>query len=206
MKNTDKKKDTEKDILEAAKKVFIEKGYAGARMQAIADEAQINKAMLHYYYRSKEALFNRIMEDIVIIMANQFLPALTGEVSVLEKVERLVDGYTDTVTKNPHIPIFVLNELSQNQLKFQENLKSKLEANDVFPNFIQQIKEEQEKGILRPIAPHHFMLTVMSLIVFPFVAKPVFVNMLKIPQEKYSAMMQERKQIVMNVVKSAFQL
>lgn len=204
MEKKEQKKDTEKEILAAAKKIFVEKGYAGARMQAIADEANINKAMLHYYFRSKEALFNRIMEGIVEIMANQFLPALSGKGTVLEKVERLVDGYTDAVTKNPYIPMFVLNEISQNQLKFQDNLKNKLQKNNVFPRFMMQIQSEQQQGLLRPIAPHHFMLTVMSLIVFPFVAKPVFVNMLEIPEMMYTGMMMERKSIIMDVIRKSF--
>lgn len=204
MKKEGNKKDTEADILKAAKKVFIENGYAGARMQAIADEARINKAMLHYYFRSKDALFSRIMEGTVDIMAQQFIPALSGEVTVIEKVQKLIDGYVDTITKNPYIPMFILNELSQNQMKFQEKLQLKLQNNDVFPKFMQQIMEEQQQGLLRPIPPHHFMLTVMSLIVFPFIAKPVFVNMLQIPENMYMGMMQERKGIIMEIIKKSF--
>lgn len=201
-----KKKDTEKAILEAAKKIFIEKGYAGARMQAIADEADINKAMLHYYYRSKEALFDKILEGAMEIMAGQFIPALSVEGSVMEKVERLVHGYTEAVTNNPYIPMFVLNELSQNRRRFHEDLKAKLNTNAVFPKFMLQIQEEQQQGILKEIPPHHLILTVMSLIVFPFIAKPVFENVLEIPDDSYMAMMQERKQIIMNVIRQSFQI
>jgi len=201
----EQKKDTEKEILEAARKVFIEKGYAGARMQAIADEANINKAMLHYYFRSKEALFNRIMEGAMGIMAKQFIPALSGEGTVMIKVERLVDGYTEAIINNPYIPIFVLNELSQNRMKFHENLREILHTHEIFPRFIAQIQEEQRQGLLKEVAPHHFILTVMSLIIFPFIAKPIFVNILEIPDAGYMDMMQERKQIILNVIRESFQ-
>ncbi len=200
-----KKKDTEKEILEAAKKIFIEKGYAGARMQAIADEANINKAMLHYYYRSKEVLFDRILDGAMEIMANHFIPALSIDGSVMEKVERLVSGYTDAITENPHIPMFVLNELSQNRSKFQNELKNKLNANEVFPKFLTQIHEEQRQGILKEIPAYHMILTIMSLIVFPFIAKPVFQNILEVSDPLYMNMMQERKVIVMNVIRQSFE-
>ena len=205
MAQKEQKKDTEKEILEAAKKIFVEKGFAGARMQAIADEAHINKAMLHYYFRNKEALFNRIMDGAMEIMAKQFIPALSGEGSVMNKVERLVDGYTEAIIQNPYIPIFVLNELSQNPKKFQKNLSEILHANKMFPQFMRQIQEEQQKEILKEIPPHHFILTVMSLIIFPFIAKPVFVNILEIPDSMYMAMMQERKEIILNVIRVSFQ-
>lgn len=200
----EEKQETEKLILEAAKKIFVEKGYTGARMQAIADEAKINKAMLHYYFRSKEALFAKILESIVEIMSNQFIPAISGNGTVIEKVEMLVNSYIDTVTKNPYIPMFALNELAQNQVNFQEKLIERLNRDNVFGNFMMQIVMEQEKGILVPIAPQHFMLTVMSLIVFPFMAKPVFTGVMQIPEFIYSQMMQERKQIVMKIIKKSF--
>ena len=205
MAQKEQKKDTENEILQAAKKVFVEKGYAGARMQAIADEANINKAMLHYYFRSKEALFNRIIDGTMEIMAQHFIPALSGEGSVMHKVERLIDGYTEAIISNPYIPIFVLNELSQNQMIFQKNLREILHANEIFPQFMLQIKEEQQKGLLKEVAPHHFVLTVMSLIIFPFIAKPVFANILEIPESMYMNMMRERKEIILNVIRASFQ-
>ncbi len=203
MKQEDKI-ETEQLILEAAKKVFIEKGYAGARMQAIADEAQINKAMLHYYYRSKEALFSKILDSTVAIMAKQILPVLSGKGTVMEKVELLVGNYIDTITENPHIPMFVLNELAQDQVNFQEKMVAQMQNDDVFSKFMMQIMAEQKQGLLLPVAPHHFMLTVMSLIIFPFIAKPIFTGVMNIPEFMYMQMMQERKQIVIEIIKKSF--
>ncbi len=204
MAQKEQKKDTEKAILEAAKKIFIEKGYTGARMQAIADEAKINKAMLHYYFRNKESLFNRILDGALEIMASQFIPAFSGEGSVMEKVERLISGYTEAITNNPYIPMFVLNELSQNREKFQEDLNKKLNANMVFPKLITQIEQEQKQGILKKMPPHHIILTVMSLIIFPFIAKPIFINLLEIPDNMYTSMLHERKPIIMGVIRKSF--
>lgn len=198
------KKDTEVEILKAAKKIFVEKGYDGARMQEIADEANINKAMLHYYFRSKELLFAKIMEQTVEVMVNHTFPAFAHEGAIMEKIELLVNNYIDTLSQNTHIPMFLLSELSRGQGAFQEKLKSKMIENGVLHSFIQQIMKEQEEGILVKIPPHHFILTVMSLLTFPFIAKSVFITMLDLPEENFLSIMQERKAIVLNVLTSAF--
>lgn len=199
-KNKPIKKDTENAILIAAKKIFIKKGYSGARMQEIADAADINKAMLHYYFRSKDQLFSKIMEGAVSLMASQIIPSFVGQTSVIEKLETLVHNYIDTVNKNPYIPLFIISELSRGQQNFQTQLKSKMVENDVFSGFMQQILTEQKQGKINDIPPHHIMLTVMSLLTFPFIAKPVFVKMLDIPEDDYAQMMNERKSIVIDLL------
>ncbi|AWX44398.1 HTH-type transcriptional regulator RutR [Flagellimonas maritima] len=198
------KKDTEAEILKAAKRVFIEKGYDGARMQEIADEANINKAMLHYYFRSKEALFSKILEEAVDLSVANMFPAFQYNGTIMEKMERLVNNYIDTMSKNPHIPLFLLSEMSRGQQSFQTKLKSKMMENGILPAFIHQYLQEQEQRILRPVPPNHFILTVMSLINFPFIAKSIFITMLDLPEKDFLAMMQERKTIVINVLKDSF--
>ncbi|MEH0154555.1 TetR/AcrR family transcriptional regulator [Limibacter armeniacum] len=193
--------DTERQILEAAKNIFVKKGFAGARMQEIANEANINKSMLHYYFRSKEMLFEKILDDSVEMMIPELLKAISGEGAVMEKLERLVEVYIDTISHNPHIPMFVLNELAQQHLNFVDKVKAKMSGHQAFVSFFTQVAEEQQKGILKPIPPHHLMLTVMSLIVFPFVANPIFRNILEIPADQYNQMMLERKEIVINFLK-----
>ena len=202
----DKKKNTEAEILKAAKKIFIEHGFAGARMQAIADEAKINKAMLHYYYRNKEMLFEKIMEGAVEMMSKQFINALSGSAPVMDKLKVLINSYTDTINQNPHIPIFILNEMARNQLYFQDKMQQRLEQNNVFQNFLLQIVEEQEQGILRPIPVPQFMLTVMSLIIFPHIAKPVFLKIFTLEADVYAQMMQDRKEHIYNVLENALAL
>ncbi|MEM1337377.1 MAG: TetR/AcrR family transcriptional regulator [Bacteroidota bacterium] len=202
----DKKKNTETEILKAAKKIFIEHGYAGARMQAIADEAKINKAMLHYYYRSKEMLFDKIMEGAIEMMSKQFIDALSGTTPIMTKLKVLINNYTDTIIRNPHIPIFILHEMARNRLYFQNKMQQRLEQNNVFQNFLLQIAEEQKKGILRAIPVPQFMFTVMSLIIFPHIAKPVFSKIFTLEDDIYAQMMEERKEHIYNVLRSALML
>ena len=199
----DKKKNTEAEILKAAKKIFIEHGFAGARMQAIADEAKINKAMLHYYYRSKETLFEKIMDGAVEMMSKQFINALSGTAPVMDKLKILINNYTNTINQNPHIPIFILNEMARNQVYFQTKMQQRLEKNNVFQNFLLQIVEEQHQGILRPIPVPQFMLTVMSLIVFPHIAKPAFLQLFDLGEDVYTKMLEDRKEHIFTVLQTA---
>lgn len=195
------KSGTEQKILEAAKKVFISKGFTGARMQEIADEAEINKSMLHYYFRSKEQLFAKIMQNSVSVIIPKFIMVLSSNDSVINKFNRLVDEYIDTILEHPHIPMFLLNEISQNRTQYIDQAKLKMMENNTFQSFLSQIVEEQKKGLIKPTPPHHMMITVMSLIVFPFIAKPVFKNMLDISEEFYIQIITERKLIVKKILK-----
>ena len=199
-------KDTEAKILEAAKKIFVTKGFAGARMQEIADEANINKAMLHYYFRNKQLLFDKILQSYLSLISPRLIESLSGPEEVIKKFEKLVDSYIDTILKNPQIPLFILHEMAQGHMNMIEYLKNEMQKNEVFPKLIMQIIAEQKVGKLKDIPPHHMILTVMSLIIFPFIARPVFQKMLDIPEQMYLNIMLERKQIVKDFINSAISI
>lgn len=190
------KNDTEQQIIEAAKKVFIRKGFDGARMQEIADEAKINKSMLHYYFRSKQFLFERILSDSIQILLPAMMKSISGQSSVIEKAESLVDAYTDTILANPHIPMFVLNELSQRRLDFLSMIKQNMELIGQPKEFFQQILKEQREGVLKEYEPEQVLINILSLIIFPFIAKPMFTGIFDITDENYSDMMNARKPLI----------
>lgn len=197
---------TEAAILEAAKKVFTKRGFAGARMQEIADEAQINKAMLHYYFKSKEKLFSVIIQQTMAMVIEKFGQVLESEGAVIEKFERIIEVYITNIRANPHIPIFILHELSQNHLQFLETIKSKIHRMPDFLKFFQQIQEEQEAGLIKPVPPVHLLLNVISMCVFPFVVKPVFCNIIKFPEEQFDLLMTQRIEIVSQFVRNALEV
>src|SRR6476646_10827126 len=113
MVNTKKEQNTEKKILAAAKKIFLKEGMAGARMQDIADGAGINKALLHYYFRSKEKLFEMIFKEAI----KEFLPKINlifeSDKDLFEKIEMFCKEYIDQIRKTPYLPVFILNEVNQ---------------------------------------------------------------------------------------------
>ncbi len=163
-------KKTEEKILEAAKNVFIINGKDGARMQAIADGANINKALLHYYYRSKDKLFDAVFEFAFKTIFPDLKMVAENEDPVFNKIERFCEMYISLVMKNPFIPMFVLNELSKPNNKTPnlfKHLKEPIHA------FLIQLEAEMEKGNIRKMDPRHIMINMVSMCIFPFIAKPI---------------------------------
>src|SRR5262245_18627739 len=136
-----KDQSTEEKILNAARKVFRKKGMTGARMQEISDEAGINKALLHYYFRSKEKLFERVLHETLEEALPLLGKILNEDIPLFEKIERYVHAHISIISKNEYLPAFVIQELNrdpQKLLKFTKGLENK-------PNpliFFQQIERE----------------------------------------------------------------
>jgi TetR/AcrR family transcriptional regulator len=160
-------------ILEAAADVFEERGFAGARMQQIADHAGINKALVHYYFRSKEILFEKVF---VIVAKRVFIKSaqnLHKEGSVFEKITRFFEIHQDLLWKNRNFPIFFINEVNQNPDLIKKLLKS-VDLASEFKGFMLQFKDEQEKGIIRKdVDPVSLLINVVSLSIFPYIGKPI---------------------------------
>src|ERR1700759_4757996 len=109
---------TEEKILSAAKKVFLTKGMDGARMQDIADEAGINKALLHYYFRSKDKLFEQIFLDVAGALLPRIFAILESDRGLFEKIESFCDEYISQLIETPYVPIFILNEIHRQPQTF----------------------------------------------------------------------------------------
>ncbi|MDA3905776.1 MAG: TetR/AcrR family transcriptional regulator [Bacteroidales bacterium] len=197
-------KNTEEKIIAAAEKVFIEKGLAGARMQEIADEAGINKSLLHYYYRSKELLFGMVFRFAFKTFAPDLLKAFDGPDDFFTKLERVVATYLTLIEKNPHIPGFIISELSTNPNRLVEIIK--LMNIDIQPVF-KAIEEEIEKKTIRKIEPSELIINVLGLCVFPIIAKPMVETIIfKGSESDYKAMLEKRKTEVAHFVISAIKI
>jgi TetR/AcrR family transcriptional regulator len=185
-------KTTEEKILAAAKKVFISKGMSGARMQDIADEAGINKALLHYYFRSKEKLF----EVIFLEAAQKLFPKINSifesDMPLFQKIEHFSEEYITVMAENPYLPLFVLNEINQDPETFLNKIWGK--QNLPRPQkFLEQIEKEVRKGTIKKVSPLHLLMNLISLSVFPFVAKSMFQFTLGLDELQYRAIMEQRK-------------
>ncbi len=188
-------KSTEEKILAAAKKIFISKGMAGARMQDIADEAGINKALLHYYFRSKDKLF----QEIFIEASQKFFPKINelfnSDIHLFEKIELICAEYVTIMSENPYLPLFVINEINRNPLDFLDKIWNK----QGFPapkTFLEQIEKEVKKGFIKRIAPIQLLINLISLCIFPFVGKAMIQSINGLDEDQFSALMEERKKEV----------
>ena len=171
--------ETQARILDAARAVFIRRGTAGARMQEIATEAGVNQALLHYYYRSKERLSAAVFEHFASRLFPAVLGVLGSELSIDEKIDRLVGTYLDNLTRSPFLPGYLLSELHHQPERVAQFLgaitggepKDKLGA--AFATLGRQIDERVRAGTMRQISPQQFTVNLISLCVFPFAARPM---------------------------------
>jgi AcrR family transcriptional regulator len=187
---TENDKQTEEKIFEAATDVFIEKGMDGARMQDIADHAGINKALLHYYYRTKDRLFNAVFEKIAGQMFKKFAPVFDENIS-LEHITFL--------QKNPRLPGFLLNEINHNPARIKK-LIQQIDVNKLWMTLEAQHKDELKKyNITRETMPQ-LMSSIAAISVFPFAARGILEVLFEKMNINFNDYMEERKEYAADFV------
>jgi AcrR family transcriptional regulator len=192
-----KEHDSERSILEAAKHVFVQKGMDGATLQDIADTAQISRTALHYYFRSKEKLFEAVLDDIFA----QFLPRLNHimeqKIPFEEKLEQFVDEYLTLLKSNPFIPNFMMNELTKNPERI---IRRFAEEGLMSAHTIGRI--ERELKAFEPLIPMpHFVMNLIGLCVFPFIAKPLITEIFADGEPAmFNQLMTDRKRIIVETL------
>ena len=188
---------TEEKIKEAARKVFMEKGYGQARTRDIAEEAGINLALLNYYFRSKEKLFDIIMEESLHEMFHLVTSIVDDkETSLEQKIELIINRYMDSLLENPHLPLFVLSEIQANPKKLLERVG--IPDNLIMQSyFYKQIEEQLEKNGMGNMPALHFFINMLSMSIFPVVAKPLLMALHgSITNEGYMTFINERRKLI----------
>lgn len=192
---------TEEIILQAARKVFREKGLEGSRMQEIADEAGINKALLHYYFRSKDKLFMKIFSEAI----HSMLPSVRISLQEVETLNQFlsffVHEYLKLLNELPWLPRFILQEVNRNPKLIKDIMGNReLPINEID----RLIRRDTEKGLIMPISAEHLMVNVISMIIFPFAARPVIQTLIfKDDEHAYKQFLIDRsEQITQFVLRS----
>jgi len=194
---------TEERILSAASKVFRLRGFDGARMQEIADEAGINKAMLHYYYRSKDDLFHRVFGEALAAFIPRVQAIFSGQGSVMEKLERYLEEHSSLLLKNPGLPLFVISESHRDPLIFVDRFFGNTTGDSPFRPILEQMRSEMEAGILRPHDPVHVWMHVLSMTVFPFAARPMLKRITATDDPQFQIILDQRKSHILHFVRMA---
>ena len=183
---------TEEKILAAAKNVFIRQGMMGARMQDIADEAGINKALLHYYFRNKEQLFDVIFMGAVSQLFPRIRMIFEADGPLFEMIEKFCEDYIEIIAANPYLPLFMFNEISRDPVEFMKKINGAVG----FPRpelFLQKIEREIKKGTIKKISPMQLLLNLLSMCIFPFIAKPLILINLQLDEMQFRSVMEQRK-------------
>ncbi len=196
---------TEEKIKEAARKIFLQKGFAGTRTRDIAEEAGINLALLNYYYRSKEKLFEIVMEESLKQLFLKIILTLNDKSTDLSsKINIAVDLYIDILKNNPNLPLFILSEIQANPEKFKKKIGfSNVSFHDV--EIIKQIKIQLD-SIGLEISPLHIVVNLISMTIFPFAAKPLLKIVGNMDETAFNHFLEERRVLIPLWIKSILKL
>jgi TetR/AcrR family transcriptional regulator len=189
---TENDKQTEEKIFEAATDVFVEKGMDGARMQDIATHAGINKALLHYYFRTKDQLFSKVFEKIAGRMFSKFAPVFDEKIPLEEKIRFFFNAHISFMKDNPRLPGFILNEINRNPARIKK-LLSTIEFGKVWTILCEQHKDELHKYNITQENLPQIMTTIASMSVFPFAARGILEGIFQNMGVDFDKYIEERK-------------
>lgn len=181
---------TEENIKEAAKVVFLKKGFAGTKTRDIAEQAGENLALINYYFRSKKNLFRIIMNEIVAEFMDSMIPVFNDpDTTVIDKIKKIVHNYIHLFMKQPDIPLFIMNELGEGSGCLAD---SELKIQKVFNSeFHNQIINQYPH-----INPEHIFMNIVGMTIFPFIGRSMMNGMQGIEDEMFAQLMEERRKMI----------
>lgn len=196
---TEIEKQTEEKIFDAATEVFVEKGMDGARMQDIATQAGINKALLHYYFRTKDQLFSAVFEMIIRKVMKKFAPIFDENLTLEDKIRFFYREHISFLQENPRLPAFVINEINRNPARLKKFIK-KTEVENLWKMLYSQHKEELKRyNITEEMIPQ-MMVSIASISVFPFAARGIIESILETTGTSFNSFIEKRKEVAAEFV------
>lgn len=201
--NTEQNQDMEVKILEAAKVVFVRKGYESTKMSDIAAEVGIGRTALHYYFRTKEMLFDAIFGQIIAEIVPNIEPIANMDCPFLDKMEKIIPVYADILSRNPLLPIFVAKEMDRDVLHLLQTIGKNTARLSPLLRIRDQLLDEMDKGILQKMPLVDVVSTLVSLLVFPMLTK----NMLTIlflegNSQAFAEFYERRRVLVVKVLRN----
>lgn len=191
-------KSTEEKIKEVARGLFIEKGFKNTTIREIAQKAKVNLSLMNYYFRSKDKLFQQVLEEGLAEIAPVIKKVLEEDLPLEIKVKKYIDLYTELLLQKPDLPLFVLSEMRLDPHRFFK--LSNFAAMYQSEVLKEQLKREVEKGNIKPITMEQFYLNLVALTVHPFIVFPVMTHIYQFDQQKFKDFVHERKQLIFDMV------
>ena len=189
----------EQRILDAAHKVFVRRGTAGARMQEIADEAGVNKALLHYYFRNKSRLADGVFQRVAGGIFARVVEVARSDTELEDKVRRIIAVYLEQLSKTPYAPAYVIAELNHDPERGRQLVQTLSELREgASPQLVLQALQVQidariRAGTIRPISAQQFLTNLVSLCIFPFAAQPLLCAVMGMDDAGFRDFIEERK-------------
>jgi AcrR family transcriptional regulator len=191
--------DTEQLIKNTAKNVFFKEGKLHATTQDIADAAGINRASIHYYYRSRKQLFDRVFAEALTEMQSKLIDVLKEDLPLRQMTGKFIDFFLKKSMEHPFLELFLVTELNTNpdmpytMFSPEEQLRRKAKMEE-------SIAAEVVAGKMKPIKSEDFIVNLMALCSFPFMAKPIVKNAISMNEEEYVDFIRERKEVILKLI------
>lgn len=196
---------TKERILQAAQQEFVLNGFNGARMRAIAETAAVNKGLLHYHFGCKENLFEKVFVYVFRESMAGFEAIINEEGNFFDSIERYVHHHMDGLLKNPFIPIYILQETNRDPKKLVK-LMGQQKGNTLVQQFERRLQKEIAAGNIRAVNTRQFVVSLMGMVVFPFIEQPLLETLFEMDKNSYKEFLQERKKFIPAFIKSALLL
>ena len=167
--------ETEQKIFEAAREIFIQQGHDGARMEEIAKKAGINKALLHYYFRSKDKLYQEVFTREARNLLNDLIGSINLDLDIQELLRSFIRRYIDRLHENPLVVRFFLWEIRKGGQHISEMLQPLLqkEGGPAPRQLVKKFEQASARGEIRQLNPYHLVFSLISMCIYTFIAEPV---------------------------------
>lgn len=197
-----KETDVKERILETARRLFVENGYKGTSIRDIAVAADVNVAMVNYYFRSKQGLFEIIFDESASKLLNKIFSIIGSDLPFSELLDSWVSSYFEMLMANPHLPIFVLNEMHHNPEHLLK-LVNKQNPTKTLEKLRERIQEEIQRGNIKEVPVMNLLLSVLSLCLFPFILGGILTQVTGERPEEYYAILENHKKFVVQFITDA---
>lgn len=201
MENSNSAECLNNQIIEVAKQMFLEYGYKNTNMSDIATNIGINRTALHYYYNTKEKLFQAVFGTIIATFLPKIQDILLTQEPFFEKLDKIIDIYFEIFLSTPFLPSFILGEINRDV-----NQLLSTAYNIGFGSYIklisEKISEEMEKGNIKEIPIHIVLMSFISQLTFPFIAKNLIEEILKPDNKKLEDIIENWKEVILMQMKA----
>jgi TetR/AcrR family transcriptional regulator len=191
---------TEQLIKDTAKRIFLTEGKMSATTQDIADAAGVNRTLLHYYFRSRDVLFDLVFKEALTKLRERLHEVLGSGLPFKMKVENIVNVFYEELIKSPYLETFVALHLNQHPDKYEELFTGLPGGKERLKSFLKEIQSEMEKGTIAEMRPLNFFINLFALMAYPFVARPIYLKMFDLTDQAYSKLLTERKKNIIEML------
>jgi AcrR family transcriptional regulator len=191
---------TEEHIKATARRIFLVEGKMLATTQDIADAAHVNRTLLHYYFRSRDVLFDTVFKEALTKLRERIHEVIGSKVAFREKIEMLVNVFYEELTESPYLETFIALQLNQQPEKYEEMFTRLPGGRERIKNFLKEIQQEMDKGTVPEMKPINYFINLFALMAYPFVARPIYTNLFDLSDAAYNKILPERKSIIMSLL------